>query len=72
MVIGNLQANARATEPILSRLVQQIALERPASVAHQALAQALITPPDQVPLETRQRLDLFVQSYWGPAPANQG
>jgi 5'-methylthioadenosine phosphorylase len=67
MVIGNLQANARATEPILSRLVQQIALERPASVAHQALAQALITPAAQVPTETRRRLDLFVQPYWGPA-----
>ena len=67
MVIGNLQANARATEPILSRLVQQIALQRPASAAHQALAQALITPPDQVPMETRRRLDLFVQPYWGSA-----
>ena len=67
MVIGNLQANAQATEPILNNLMRQVALERPASAAHQALAQALITPPDQVPMETRQRLDLLLKPYWGPA-----
>ena len=65
MVIGNLQANAKATEPILSALMRQIGQERPASAAHQALEQALITPAEHVPMETRRRLDLFTQPYWG-------
>ena len=70
MVVGNLRANAIATEPILSRVMARIALERPSSTAHSALADALITPAEHVPDETRRRLDLFTSPYWGPA--NQG
>ena len=65
MVVGNLRANAVATEPILRRLMQQLKTERPASAAHTALADALITAPEHVPAETRRRLDLFTRSYWG-------
>ena len=65
MVIGNLQANASATEPILSGLMQQLKQKPPASTAHTALANALITPKDQVPAETRSKLDLFTSPYWG-------
>jgi 5'-methylthioadenosine phosphorylase len=66
MVIGNLQANASATEPILSGLMQRLKHEPPASPAHTALADALITPKDQVPAQTRSNLDLFTTPYWGP------
>ena len=65
MVIGNLQANATATEPILHGLMGRLKAERPASDAHTALASALITPKDAVPAETRQRLDLLTTPYWG-------
>ena len=65
MVISNLQANASATEPILSGLMQQLKQKPPASTAHTALANALITPKDQVPAETRSKLDLFTSPYWG-------
>ena len=65
MVISNLQANASATEPILSGLMQQLKQKPPASTAHSALANALITPKDQVPAETRSKLDLFTSPYWG-------
>ena len=65
MVIGNLQANAAATEPILSKLMERLRSERPRSEAHTALASALITPKDAVPAETRQRLDLLTSPYWG-------
>ena len=65
MVVGNLRANAVATEPILRRLMQQLKTERPASAAHTALADALITAPEHVPAETRRRLDLFTRPYWG-------
>ncbi len=65
MVVGNLRANAVATEPILRRLMQQLKTERPTSAAHTALADALITAPEHVPAETRRRLDLFTHPYWG-------
>ena len=67
MVVGNLRANAIATEPILSNLMARIDRERPSSAAHSALAEALITPAEHVPDETRRRLDLFTAPYWGPA-----
>ena len=66
MVIGNLQANAAATEPILSELMQRLRSERPRSEAHTALATALITPKEAVPAKTRERLDLLTSPYWGP------
>ena len=66
MVIGNLQANASATEPILSGLMQRLKQEPPASPAHTALANALITPKDQVPPQTRLKLALLTAPYWGP------
>ena len=65
MVMGNLRANAMATEPILRTLMQRIGLERPASPAHTALANALVTPQGLVPLETRRKLELFTAPYWG-------
>ena len=65
MVIGNLQANASATEPILSGLMQRLQNEPPVTPAHTALANALITPKDQVPAHTRSNLDLFTAPYWG-------
>ena len=65
MVMGNLRANAMATEPILRMLMQRIGLERPASPAHTALANALVTPKEMVPLETRRRLELLTAPYWG-------
>ena len=65
MVMGNLRANAMATEPILRTLIQRIGLKRPASPAHTALANALVTPQGVVPLETRRKLELFTAPYWG-------
>ena len=65
MVVGNLRANAVATEPILNRLMLSLSEQRPSSDAHEALADALITAPEQVPDQTRERLDLFTRPYWG-------
>ena len=65
MVMGNLRANAMATEPILRTLMQRIGLERPASPGHTALANAIVTPKNVVPLETLRKLELFTAPYWG-------
>ena len=66
MVIGNLQANASATEPILSGLMQRLKQDPPASPAHTALANALNTPKDQDPAQTRSNHYLVTAPYWGP------
>jgi 5'-methylthioadenosine phosphorylase len=68
MVMGNLRANALATEPILRTLMQKIGAERPASPAHKALANALVTPKEVVPPQTRHKLDLLTAPYWGAWP----
>jgi 5'-methylthioadenosine phosphorylase len=68
MVVGNLKANAVATEPILNRLMLSLNEQRPSSAAHTALADALITAPEHVPPKTRERLNLFTRSYWGSFP----
>ncbi len=67
MIIGNLKANATATAPILFSLMEKLRCERPSSSAHSALKDALMTPKEAVPEETRKRLDLLTSAYWGPA-----
>ena len=46
--------------------MKQLKQSPPSSSAHTALANALITPKDQVPPQTRSDLDLFTSPYWGP------
>jgi 5'-methylthioadenosine phosphorylase len=65
MVIGNLRSNAELAQQIVRTTAERIAAQRPASSAHSALRDALMTPKDQVPLETRRKLDLFTAPYWG-------
>jgi 5'-methylthioadenosine phosphorylase len=65
LVLGNLKANAEATAPILSRVMDLLQATRPVSAAHTALADALFTRKERVPTETRRRLDLFTAPYWG-------
>jgi len=66
MVMANLRANAATTQAILRTCLPALAAEQPESPAHNALATALLTAPDQAPGPTRQRLDLFTRPYWGP------
>ena len=65
MVIGNLRANAALATQIVRTTAERIAALRPTSGAHTALRDALMTPKDQVPAETRRKLDLFTAPYWG-------
>jgi 5'-methylthioadenosine phosphorylase len=69
MVIDNLNANAQLAQTIIAAAANRLASQRPPSKAHTALKNALMTPVDQVPLATRQRLDLFTAPYWGPVSA---
>jgi len=65
MVVNNLKANATLATEIVRTTAERIAVMRPASSAHHALRDALMTPKEQVPAATRQKLDLFTAPYWG-------
>ena len=65
MVVNNLKANATLATEIVRTTAERIAVMRPASSAHHALRDALMTPKEQVPTATRQKLDLFTAPYWG-------
>lgn len=67
MVIANLQANAALAQTIVRLAVERVGAQRPTSSAHRALRHALMTPPAEVPLETRRRTELFTAPYWGEA-----
>ena len=66
MVIANLHANASLAQQIVRVAAERVAAQRPTSSAHQALRHALMTPKEQVPADTRRRVDLFTAPYWGP------
>jgi 5'-methylthioadenosine phosphorylase len=65
MVIANLRANAELATQIVRTTAERVAALRPTSAAHHALRDALMTPKEHVPAETRRNLDLFTTAYWG-------
>lgn len=60
MAIANLMKNAERAQQIAAAAIQIIGKERPSSIAHDALASALITQPCDMTSETRHRLDLII------------
>jgi 5'-methylthioadenosine phosphorylase len=62
MLLGHLQANAEAVQGLLETLLLRLPAEASCSCS-QALATALITRPESVPPETRERLSLLVDKY---------
>jgi 5'-methylthioadenosine phosphorylase len=66
LVIQNLHANAQLAQQVVKVAAERIAAQRPASSAHSALRNALMTPKERVPAETREKLDLLTAPYWGP------
>jgi 5'-methylthioadenosine phosphorylase len=69
MVIENLRSNASLAQEIVRVAAERIGAQRPGSGSHRALRHALMTPKEQVPLETRRRVDLFTAPYWGSVDA---
>ncbi len=65
MVLENLRANAALASKIVASTAQKLASLRPSSPAHQALRTGLMTAKEMVPSETRTKLDLLTNQYWG-------
>ncbi len=62
MVIQTLNANVAAAQNALKKAVVKLA-DAPAMMAHQALANAIITNPQAVPQAARDKLALLVEKY---------
>ena len=64
MIIQNLNTNAELAKRIITSSAKIISERRPESNAHNALKDALITPMDKVPPQTKKKIDLFTKKYW--------
>jgi len=64
MVIKNLQENANFAKLIISAAAKSISLSRPSSPFHNSLKDALVTPKEHVPDETKSKIQLFTNKYW--------
>jgi len=61
-VVETLRSNTEVAHQVIRSLVRQMPPEWSCS-CQSALRNALITPPDAIPLETRQRLSLLIEKY---------
>jgi len=63
MVIEYLKKNAVNAQKVIQEAVRRINENPPQSEAHSALKYAILTPFDQVPAETKQKLNVFLEKY---------
>lgn len=66
-VVENLQANVAHARGIVADTIARLAPRRSDCGCGDALAAALVTPAELVPIETRRRLGLLLDRYWGRA-----
>lgn len=67
LILENLRANTEHAKQAVSHTIAALDRELPDCECRSALGGALITPKDLVPIETRRRLNLLTERYWGPA-----
>ncbi len=65
MVIENLATNAKLATKLIEATAKRVSKSRPASDAHSALKNSLMTPKEKVSIKTRQKINLFTEQYWG-------
>lgn len=63
MVIDNLRRNAINAQKVIKAAVKQLSLNPPESAAHSALKYSILTPPDNISAEARERLKLLIDKY---------
>lgn len=59
LALTNLRKNASRAQQIAAQAIRVLGTERPASVAHTALQDGLVTPKDTMPESTRRALEVF-------------
>lgn len=59
LALNNLHRNARRAQLIATQTIRLLGSERPASTAHSALQEGLLTSRDAMPDSTRRALEVF-------------
>ncbi|MBD1928340.1 S-methyl-5'-thioadenosine phosphorylase [Trichocoleus sp. FACHB-90] len=63
MVIANLQRNATNAQKVIQETVRRLNENPPVSDAHSALKYAILTRLDNVPPETKEKMELLLKKY---------
>jgi 5'-methylthioadenosine phosphorylase len=63
MVVANLQRNAVNAQKVIQAAVQRLSKNPPESEAHSALKYAILTRLENVPIETKQKLEAILKKY---------
>ncbi len=63
MIIGNLHRNAANAQRVIQETVHRLSQNPPPSAAHSALKYAILTPLDQAPAATLEKLALLLKKY---------
>ncbi|MBE9045740.1 S-methyl-5'-thioadenosine phosphorylase [Pleurocapsales cyanobacterium LEGE 10410] len=63
MVIANLQRNAINAQQAIQATVKRLNASPPESAAHSALKYAILTPPDKIPDQAKEKLELLIKKY---------
>ncbi len=63
MVVANLHSNAVNAQKVIQSAVRQISENPPESEAHSALKYAILTRLENVPIETKQKLEAILKKY---------
>jgi 5'-methylthioadenosine phosphorylase len=63
MVIANLHCNATNAQQVIRETVRRLGQNPPTSIAHSALKYAILTPLDQVPATTLEKLSPLLKKY---------
>ena len=64
MILENLHLNTKLATKIVEATALKISSLRPSSISHDALKDGLITSKENVPLDTRKKLNIFTSKYW--------
>ena len=64
MVLKNLRANTKVANKIVCEIAKVIDKERPESNSHFSLKDGLITQKENIPNLTKEKLEIFTDSYW--------
>ncbi len=64
MIIDNLQKNAINAQLVIKEIVKKLNAKPPESMAHSALKYAILTPRDQIPAATKEKLALLTKKYF--------
>ena len=64
MVLDNLRNNNEVANKIMIELAKVIEIERPKSKSHSSLKDGLITKKENIPNSTKEKLEIFTDSYW--------